>query len=119
MSILAAKAGILGDPVKKADFELAADFLITVAPNCAPHKKSHRISSLKSGKTGKSNNYRGKHRGRKSNSRYQPYPHSSPQNASGQPFTPTPNRGSTGVELWYYSDADYRFLNHQMKNELR
>ena len=115
MSILSAKTVILGDPVKKADFVLTAKFLVTVAPSSSSPKKSHHISSLKSGKSGKSNNYRGnRHRGHKSydknNLRYQPYSNSYTPNNPGQTFTPTPNRGSTGVELRYYFDADYHTL---------
>ena len=117
MALLAGKAGVLGDPVKKDDFELAADFLVTIAPHCAPPKKSHQISSLKSGKTGKSHSHRGRGRGRgrSNNSRFHPYQ----QNTTVHQFTPTPNRGTTGVELRYYSDTEYKTLAHPMKNELR
>ena len=124
IAILSAKTAILGDPVKKANFELTADFLITVAPSSAPPKKSHRISSLKSGKHGRSSNYKGnRHNGRRNNnykdSRYQPYVNPHAANQSTQQFTPTPNRGTTGVELRYYNDSEYRTLNHPQKNELR
>ena len=124
IAILSAKTAILGDPVKKSDFELTADFLLTVAPSSTPSKKSHRISSIKSGKQGRSNNYKGnRHRGRRNNdnnnSRYQPYSNPHSNNQSIQQFTPTPNRGSTGVELRYYNDTEYRTLSHPQKNELR
>ena len=127
IAILSAKTSILGDDVKRSDFELASDFLITVTPHTNQPRKSQRISSLTSrGGKSRNNNYnnnRGKNgkwksnKG-KSNHRYQPYNNSNHQQHQ-QNFTPTLNRGSSGVEFRYYTDSDYQQLSHPQRNELR
>ena len=127
IAILSAKTSILGDDVKRSDFELTSDFLITVTPHTNQPRKSQRISSLTSrGGKGRNNNYhnnRGKNgkwksnKG-KSNNRYQPY-NNSDHHQQQQHFTPTLNRGSSGVEFRYYTDSDYQQLSHPQRNELR
>jgi hypothetical protein len=44
---LSAKTTILADPIKKSDFEQAADFLLLVAPASIGRNRDHNISALK------------------------------------------------------------------------
>ena len=54
----AAKTTIMADPVKKNDFEMAADFILITAPQPKPYTdKSHNVSALG---TGKRNTKKGK-----------------------------------------------------------
>ena len=46
-TILSAKTTILADPIKKNDFEQAADFLLLVAPASVGRSKDYNISALK------------------------------------------------------------------------
>ena len=53
-TICSAKTTIQADPAKKDDFEAAADFIITVAPQPKPQQgRHHRISALRSGNKNK------------------------------------------------------------------
>ncbi len=49
-AILSAKTTILADPVKRDDFEQAADFLLLVAPANVPRQRNHNISAIKNNK---------------------------------------------------------------------
>ena len=88
-TILLAKTTILADPLKKNDFEQAADFLLLVAPTSVDQDRSHNISALKR----KLDGYE-----RKPSRRY--------------------NKGPSGNEVRYYSQSEWWKLSQEERNEV-
>jgi len=88
---------------KGNDFELTADFLLKDAPDKNPASRAHNISSLKSNGGGGSN--KNKRNGEK-----------------GNKFVKDSDicnrRPDTGVDLCYYTDAEYKKLRPAERKEL-
>eukprot|EP00587_Corethron_hystrix_P009473 CAMPEP_0113318656 /NCGR_PEP_ID=MMETSP0010_2-20120614/13143_1 /TAXON_ID=216773 ORGANISM="Corethron hystrix, Strain 308" /NCGR_SAMPLE_ID=MMETSP0010_2 /ASSEMBLY_ACC=CAM_ASM_000155 /LENGTH=371 /DNA_ID=CAMNT_0000176013 /DNA_START=610 /DNA_END=1725 /DNA_ORIENTATION=- /assembly_acc=CAM_ASM_000155 len=102
---VSAKTSILADGLsKRNDFELTADFLLKAAPDKNSASRAHNISSLKSnGGGGSDKNKRNRKR----------------ENNKFGKDSDICNRGpNTGVDLRYYTDAEYKKIKPAERKEL-
>jgi len=102
---VSAKTSVLEDGLGKGnDFELTADFLLKDAPDKNPASRAHNISSLKSnGGGGSDKNKRNRKR----------------ENNKFGKDSDICNRGpNTGVDLRYYTDAEYKKIKPAERKEL-